>query len=580
MIRSALAASALLLSACSSETPDAKEDGLAAQDASTGLLMPLPLSTTAAITEDDLSVRIKTLSDDAFEGRGPGSEAGEAAADWIAAEMARIGLQPGVGDSYFQTVEMVEQTVDEALSSLTFDGGASGTPFPMTLREDAVLWTKRQNEMELSLEESELVFVGYGSVAPEYDWNDYAGLDARGKTVVMLVNDPGFATEDPDLFKARAMTYYGRWTYKFEEAARQGAAGAIIVHETAPASYGWDVVANSWSGAQADLVRPDGGAERAIAEGWITVETARKLFADAGLDFEEMKEAAKTPGFTPVEMGGMTASAEIVQSIERKESRNVVGVLPGETAPGEYILYTAHWDHLGKKSAERTGEPGQDFYRDDIFNGAVDNATGVAAILDVAEAMAGEPMERSVLFLAVTLEESGLLGSAYYAENPTVPPAQIVAGVNVDAPRPIGLTKDIVVIGSGASELEDRLAAIVAEQGRVVKPDPRPEAGFFYRSDHVEFAKKGVPMLYTKNGDDLVEGGEATGKAFETVYTAERYHKPFDEYDDNWNLSGLVQDVTTIHQLGRDLAQSDDWPEWRDGNEFKAIRDASRAGLN
>ncbi|MEL6259367.1 MAG: M28 family metallopeptidase, partial [Pseudomonadota bacterium] len=475
-------------------------------------------------------------------------------------------------------VDMVEQTLDPIASSLTFSGGASGTDYPMTLGETAVIWTKRQGRETLELSDSELVFVGYGIDAPEYDWNDYQGLDVAGKTVVMLVNDPGFVTEDPALFNGKAMTYYGRWTYKFEEAARKGAAGAIIVHETEPAAYGWDVVSNSWSGAQADLVRPDGGADRTVLEGWISLSTARKLFAEAGLDFAQLSEMASSPDFKPIDMGDLAASALLAQSVDRKRSRNVVGVLPGAERPDEYVLFSAHWDHLGKKTDEKEGRRGQDFYRDDIFNGAVDNATGVAAILEIAEAFAADRPARSSLFVSVTLEESGLLGSAHYAENPTVPLSQIAGGINIDAPRPLGKTNDMVVIGFGASELDTILADVLETQGRSVAPDPRPEAGLFYRSDHVEFAKKGVPMLYAKNGDDKVEGGVAAGAAFSAVYTRERYHKPFDEFDRNWDLDGLVEDVSALAEVGRRVAQSEDWPEWNDGSEFKAARDASRSG--
>ncbi|MEM8616049.1 MAG: M28 family metallopeptidase [Pseudomonadota bacterium] len=373
------------------------------------------------------------------------------------------------------------------------------------------------------------------------------------------------------------MTYYGRWTYKFEEAGRQGAAGAIVVHETAPASYGWDVVANSWSGAQADLVRRDGGANRTTYEGWITEETARALFAEAKLDFREMKRAAQSEGFKPVAMGSLTASGNIVQTVTTKQSRNVIGVIPGKTAPQEHVLFTAHWDHLGKKSEERKGEPTQDFYRDDIFNGAVDNATGTAALLEMAEAMIAEELDRSALFLAVTLEESGLLGSAYYAENPTVPMNQIVAGLNMDAMLPIGPAKDMVVVGYGASELEDRLKAYLDTVGRVIKPDPNPQAGYFYRSDHVSFAKKGVPMLYADGGNDLIDGGEAAGQAAAQTYTRRRYHKPMDEYADDWNLDGMVQDMTALYTVGLGILQSQDWPTWYPGNEFEAIRQASLA---
>lgn len=584
MIRLTVAASALaLITACGQateetdpitpETPPVKAES----EGAAALLMPLPEGTATEIRADDLRQRIAALSDDAFEGRGPAAEKGEQAADWIAAEMARVGLQPaGENGSWFQTVGMVEQTLDENASGLTFSGGASGEDFAMTLKEDAVLWTKKQDRDQAEWSDSDLVFVGYGVVAPEYGWNDYEGLDVDGKTVVMLVNDPGYARED-ELFKGKSMTYYGRWTYKFEEAGRQGATGAIVVHETAPASYGWDVVANSWSGAQADLVRADGGDNRTLFEGWITEETARALFAEAGLDFSEMKIRAKTQGFTPVDMGNLSASGNLVQTVSTTESRNVVGMLPGTTAPDDYVLFTAHWDHLGKKSEEKTGEPTQDFYRDDIFNGAVDNATGTSALLEMAEAMAADEINRSALFLAVTLEESGLLGSAYYAENPTIPMNQIVAGLNMDGMLPVGPTKDMVVVGYGASELEDLLKEHLDETGRVIVPDPNPQAGYFYRSDHVSFAKKGVPMLYADGGVDKVDGGVAAGKAIGDTYTAQRYHKPMDEYDANWDLSGMEEDIKALYSVGLKIAKSDAWPTWYPGNEFEAIRQASLA---
>ncbi|KCZ86995.1 M28 family metallopeptidase [Hyphomonas jannaschiana] len=573
-----LAASLLALTACGEKaaTVDTAPETETNEAAATPeLLMPLPEGTVADITADDLAVRIKTLADDTFEGRGPGTPTGEAAAEWIAAEMDRIGLEPG-GDngSYLQEVKMVNQTIDPSKSYLNFTS-EDGTEIPTTLKDDAVIWTKRQNATELSFDPSDVVFVGYGAVAPEYDWNDYDGQDFTGKTVIILVNDPGFATQDPDLFKGKAMTYYGRWTYKYEEAARQHAAAAIVVHETAPAAYGWDVVANSWSGAQSDLVRANGGEDRTTMEAWITRDKAEELFKAAGLDYETLKNAAKERGFKPVPLTGLKAEGAITQKIEPLTSHNVIGVLPGQTTPDEYVLYTAHWDHLGKKSGEKTGAPGEDFYQDQIFNGAVDNATGAAALLEIAEAMAAQPLDRSVMFLSVTLEESGLLGSEYFAQHPTVPLNKIVAGINMDGSLPVGRTHDMVVVGYGASELEDMLIDYLETQNRVVKPDPKPEAGSFYRSDHISLAKRGVPMLYADGGEDKLDGGIAAGKAIAQAYNEQRYHKPMDEYSDDWDLSGNEEDVTALFEVGKAIAQSDKWPTWYEGNEFEAARKAS-----
>lgn len=574
----ALAVSLVALAACGGPKQDAPAPAPVVETPpAEALLLPLPTDTTADINAKDLAVRVKTLADDTFEGRGPGTPVGEAAAAWIAAEMTRVGLEPGGDDgTYFQKVAMVNQTIDAEQSYLTFTA-PDGTEMPTVLKEDSVIWTKHQDADEISFEPSDVVFVGYGVVAPEYDWNDYADQDYTGKTVVILVNDPGFATGDAELFKGKAMTYYGRWTYKFEEAARQGAAAAIIVHETEPAAYGWDVVKNSWSGAQSDLVRADGGANRAQVEGWITRDMAEKLFSTAGMDFEAMKTAAKTRGFQAAPLTGVKATGEIVQTIDELDSRNVIGILPGTTQPDEYVLYTAHWDHLGKKTGAKTGAPGEDFYDDQIFNGAVDNATGVSALLELAEAFAQEPHERSIMFLSVTLEESGLLGSEYFAENPTVPLNKIVAGLNMDGALPVGPTNNMVVIGYGASELEDRLAEILKADNRVVTPDGKPEAGYFYRSDHISLAKRGVPMLYADGGEDKVDGGIAAGKAAAAAYTAERYHKPMDEYSDDWDLSGFAQDIQALYTVGEGIADSSDWPTWYAGNEFEAARKASLA---
>lgn len=565
-------AAALALAACSPSTPaNAPETP---QPPAEELLLPLPEGTVPEITAADIAVRVKTLADDVFEGRGPGTPAGEASAAWIAAELARVGLEPG-GDngSWFQKVDMVNQTIDPASSSLVLTW-PDQDELSLTLKDQAVVWTKRQNADHISFEPSDVVFVGYGAVAPEYGWDDYAGQDYTGKTVVILVNDPGFATGDAELFNGKAMTYYGRWTYKFEEAARQGAAAALIVHETEPAAYGWDVVANSWSGAQSDLVRPNGGADRAMMEGWIQRDVAVEMFAKAGLDFEAMKTAARTRGFQPVPLEGVKARGEIHQSIDKLTSRNVIGVLPGTKTPDEYVLYTAHWDHLGMKQ----GAPGEDFYADQIFNGAVDNATGTAGILEIAEAMKAQPTERSTMFLFWTLEESGLLGSEYFANNPTVPFNKIVAGVNIDGALPMGRTRDMTVIGFGASELEDILKDVLVAQDRIITPDGRPEAGYFYRSDHISLAKKGVPMLYADGGEDKREGGLAAGRAAAAAYTAERYHKPMDEYSESWDLSGFQEDVQALYEVGLRIANADTWPTWYPGNEFEAIRKASLAG--
>jgi Zn-dependent M28 family amino/carboxypeptidase len=518
------------------------------------------------ISEADLRSRIATLADDAFEGRAPATPGGIAASQWIADEMARIGLQPGYDGSYFQPVPLLEVTLDTANSH--FDISHDGEPLGLQMGSDIVYWTKRSAE-EVTLEGSELVFVGYGVVAPEYSWNDYAGLDVEGKTVVMLVNDPGYARPDSGRFNGNAMTYYGRWTYKFEEAARQGAAGVILIHQTAPASYGWNVVFGSWTGSQLDLAREPGEGTFAAVESWLTESDARRLFELSGLDFDALTDAAADPGFTPVPMEGLTASATLRNTTRTLDSRNVVGVIPGTTRPDEYVLYTAHWDHIGVRDVPE-GEDG-------IFNGAVDNATGTAAILEIGEAFVANPPERSVMILAVTAEESGLLGSASYGENPIVPLEQTVGGINIDAILPTPRSHDVVVVGYGASELEHILAEAASEQGRHLVPDPNPEAGYFYRSDHISIAKRGVPMLYADGGEDLVEGGTEAGRDMAMDYRVNRYHAPPDEYSDDWNMDGIVQNTELFYVVGSRLANSTDWPNWFEGNEFRALRDAQRS---
>ena len=515
----------------------------------------------------DIGRRIERLASDEFEGRAPGTRGGQAASQYIADEMKAAGLEPmGKNGSYFQPVELTESELLPT-SSMTISNGED-ILMDADLSTNAVYWTKRLQESQ-TLENSDVVFVGYGVVAPEYGWNDYAGLDVKGKTVVMLVNDPGFATKDETLFKGNAMTYYGRWTYKYEEAGRQGAAAAIVIHETEPASYPWEVVSGSWTGPQNDLIRPDGGASRTVLEGWWHKDTAEALFAASGLDYTTMKSKAATKGFKPVDMDGLSLDATLNQSVKTVESNNVAGGIKGTTHPDEYVLYMAHWDHLGKNE-ELEGD-------DKIYNGAVDNATGTAAIIEVAEAFVqqGAP-ERSAIFVAVTAEESGLLGSAYYAEAPIVPLDKTVAGINIDAILPLGKTKDMKVIGFGASELEDRLKTVLEPRGMYIVPDDKPEAGYYYRSDHISLAKKGVPMLYSDPGNDHVTNGLTYGEDFAKEYTKDRYHKPADEYDNSWDLSGIEQSTEILFELGYGIANSRDWPNWYEGTEFRALRDEMR----
>lgn len=523
--------------------------------------------TSEEIRAGDLHWRIKELSDDKYEGRAPATKGGQAAAKWMADEMKRIGLAPaGNARSYFQKVPLVEVTMDGERSN--FDVTHNSETVEMKSGDDIVYWTKRQVE-QTGFENAEFVFVGYGVVAPEYGWDDYAGLDVKGKIVVMLVNDPGYAKPDGELFKGKAMTYYGRWTYKYEEAARQGAAGALVVHETAPASYPWSVVSGSWSGSQIDQVRAENGMDRIPVEGWIAHAKAKQLFGLAGLDYESEKIRAAQPGFSATAMPGLMASAQIHNSLAYKASNNIVGKLVGTSHPDEYVLYMAHWDHLGIKPVAE-GEDG-------IFNGAVDNATGTAGVLEIAEKFAAAPPKRSAVFLLVTAEESGLLGSAYFADNPVVPLANIVGGVNMDGVLPVGKSRDFSVVGFGASELEDLLAKEASKIGKSLTPDAQPEAGYFYRSDHISLAKKGVPMLYADGGFDLVDGGVEAGMAAADDYRANHYHQPSDEYSSDWDLSGIEEDFTVLYSLGYNLAnQPGLWPNWYEGNEFKPLRDEQR----
>jgi Zn-dependent M28 family amino/carboxypeptidase len=561
-IRTILAATGMLtlVAACGGEGAPTVDDAvLRAIDAKTGPALE------GDITPVGLARHIEILASDEFEGRAPTTPGGEKTRAYISGELQRLGFEP-VGGSYFQNAEMVETTLDPATSYLRVE--ANGEMRDLAYKKDAV-WATKRVEPEVAFDASDMAFVGYGVVAPEYQWNDYEGLDVKGKTVVILVNDPGFLTKDDTLFGGQAMTYYGRWTYKFEEAARQGATAALVVHDTIPAAYGWNVVEGSWSGPQIDLKRADDGKSRAMLEGWIQKDVAKSLLDAAGLDLDALTIAANKKGFKPVAMDGLKASAKITQAIKRSQDANVIGVLKGTAAPDEYVLYMAHWDHLGFNPTDE-GE-------DKIYNGAVDNATGVAGILEIAEKFAaGERPRRSILFAAVTAEESGLLGSAYMAENPPVPLRNIVAGVNIDGVLPLPPAKDMVVVGYGASELEDILKEFAEAKGKYLRPDPEPEKGYFYRSDHINFAKKGVPMLYADGGYDLVDGGDARGKAAGDDYREKRYHQPTDEYSTDWDLSGMTESMNILYDVGARIANSEDWPNWREGNEFRAARDAAR----
>ncbi len=507
---------------------------------------------------------IQTLSSDEFGGRSPASPGEVKTINYLKDAFVRLGVQPGNGNSYFQDVPLVTMTATPQPLVLEQDGAALAT---LAVGPDTVLWTKRVAE-SVALRDSELVFVGYGVVAPEYGWNDYEGIDMRGKTAVILVNDPGYATQDPALFKGNAMTYYGRWTYKFEEAARQGAAGALVIHETAPAAYGWEVVEGSWTGAQHDLVTADKNAGRAAVEGWISNPQAEAIFSAAGSSYAAAKQQALSEDFAPMPLG-ITASTSITNTIRVSDSKNVIGIIPGSTRPEEVVLFMAHWDHLGTDSS---------LDGDQIYNGAIDNATGTAGLLMLAEAFANAPTapERSVAFIAVTAEESGLLGSKHYGENPVFPLNKTIAGINMDALSVYGRTKDVAVVGFGNSELEDYLRDAAAVQGRVIVPEASPEKGYFYRSDHLNLAKQGVPMLYAKSGQDLRDGGIAAGKAADDDYRKHRYHRPSDEYDASWwKIDGALEDLQLYYAIASKIASEEDYVEWYDGTEFKAAREAS-----
>ncbi len=519
---------------------------------------------SAAVNEAAYREYIEKLSSNEFEGRAPSTPGEQRTVEYLEEQFLELGLQPPNGDSFRQSVPLVEITA--TAPRLAFRKGAGG----MTLAygEEMVIGTRRVRP-EASIAGSEIVFVGYGIVAPEYGWNDYAGIDMHGKTALILVNDPGFVSGDETLFRGKAMTYHGRWTYKFEEAARQGADAALIIHDTAPAAYDWNVVKAGWTGPQFYPESADGNAGRSALEGWITKDRARQLMELAGEDLEALSSAAVQRGFKPVPLG-VLADGGVRNTIRRTKSPNVAAVMVGKDRPDEYVIYMAHYDHLGVS---------EEALEDGIYNGAVDNATGVAAILTIARGfreLRPAPL-RSILFLAVTAEESGLIGSEHYAAKPLVPLEKTAAVINIDALQPLGRAKDIEVLGFGASELEDLLAAAARRQGRTVTPDRRAEAGHFYRSDHFNLAKAGVPALYVKSGTTLRDGPPGAGLARYDDFYAQRYHKPGDEYDPAWDVSGSIEDLRLLFEVGAKVANDPGWPEWYEDNEFRAVRDASAA---
>ncbi|WP_435275676.1 M28 family metallopeptidase [Psychrobium sp. nBUS_13] len=538
--------SVAVLAGCNDSKPQTKKE-IAVNDA---------VAITASydsIDAQQLAEHVKVLASDEFGGRSPSSEGEKLTLEYLTKEFKALGFEPGNGDSYLQEVPLVSI---EASPDMTLSIGGKEYQYG----SDMVIGTSQIVE-EIGIKDSPLVFVGYGVNAPEYNWNDYDGIDVKGKTVVILVNDPGYATKNPEQFTGEAMTYYGRWTYKYEEASRQGAAGAIIVHETAPASYGWNVVKNSWSGEQFGFQRDDLNKDRVKVEGWVNSDVAKELFAKAGLDFDVAKqEAAK--GAYHVAMGDLTASVDVKNTINTSVSNNFIATLPGRTKADEHIIYTAHWDHLGTdKSLDG----------DQIYNGAVDNATGTAALIEVAEAFAKLPVrpERSITMLAVTAEEQGLLGSKFYAANPIIAPAKTVADINMDALDVVGRSVDVAVYGLGQSELDNFLEAAVKKQGRVISGDPRPAAGIYYRSDHFAFANVGIPALYAKSGKKPVDEATAKLRAELGPKLGKCYHGLCDEYNEQWDLSGAVEDMQAFFEVGYELSKENVWPKWSEKSEFK-----------
>lgn len=518
------------------------------------------------ISAGRLRQHIATLASDEFQGRAPATLGEERTIAYLERQYRRIGILPGNGDSYLQQVPLVEITSDP---SMKLSIGSQRKRISLQYSQDFMGGTTNP-VATVSLQDLDLIFVGYGIVASEYNWNDYQGMDVKDKVVVILVNDPGYATQDKTLFTGNAMTYYGRWTYKYEEAARQGAAGAIIVHETDAASYPWAVVQNSWSGAQMYLQNTEAAPSPLQFNSWLTHDKAIELFRLAELDFATVSAAAARRNFRAIDLK-LKASVSFSNEIRHTKSNNVIGVLPGSERPNEYVIYTAHWDHLGMNPA---------LTDDTVFNGALDNATGTAALIELAQTFAGlrEPQKRTVVFLAVTCEEQGLLGSAYYAQNPIYALCQTAAVINMDALNIFGPMKDMTIVGYGMSELDGYAEAALKERGRYVIADQKPERGGYFRSDHFSLAQVGVPSLYLSRGVDHVEHGVQWTTEKSDRYNQENYHKPSDHFEPNtWDLDGLVDDVEVYFAVGHKLSTINTFPNWNKGVPFKPVRDRMMA---
>jgi Zn-dependent M28 family amino/carboxypeptidase len=516
-----------------------------------------------------LSAQVKTLASDAFEGRGPATEGEKRTVAYVISQMKAAGLQPAgvMKDGKRSWTQPVPLGRFEITGTPAFNLMLDGKDLPLAQGDQIAVRAAQDGSTHVDIRNAPLVFVGYGVKAPERNWDDFKGVDLHGKIAVALVNDPDFEIGHGD-FGGKAMTYYGRWTYKYEEIARQGALGLLIIHETVPASYGWATVKNSNTNAQFDIVREHPSEAHSKVEGWIQRDLAVKMFKDAGLDFDAMKKLAQTREFKPVTLKGESFSAKFDVDAKVITSQNILGMVKGSKYPDETVIYSAHWDHLGVGAPDAKG--------DRIYNGAVDNATGTAALLALGRAFAHAPKpERSVVFLNVTAEEKGLLGSEYYASHPVFPLAKTVGVINMDALDPHGLTRNFTISGTAKLGLLDDLVKVARQFGESYSPDPHPEAGYFFRSDHFSFAKRGVPAISFGSGDDWVDGGIAAGEAADKAYTRDHYHQPSDEWQADWSFTGMAHDMGMLYTLGRDLADSRQWPDWSKDSEFRAARDAT-----